>query len=265
MGKRILCAVIVSLIACNYSCDNMNIQQAEDVDDPSYPTTIYRLPEKTLLQKRTDFAKKNPNLNTSLDPFGFCAMLEANGGNGSPGGFTEAEAIAAVKNFVARNPEYTGVKNPDNLKFRSIQSTVGYNNAVFWHFRTENQVINGIEVDFTEILFHTQNKKLVSCYGNHYPNVYIPKKMNYDVERAKSQLLGEEVTHWGWTGPYSLGKIQAKHLQNCITQLVIIPLITDEKIELRVARQIRLDAMYYIFDVDVMTGEIIRETPTIIF
>jgi hypothetical protein len=36
------------------------------------------------------------------------------GGNGLPGGFTEEEAIAAVKKFVARNSEYTGVNDKKN-------------------------------------------------------------------------------------------------------------------------------------------------------
>jgi len=242
------------------SCDK-NIVETE----PLYPTTIYRLSEEILLQKRNDFAQRNPNVYTSLNQFGFCAMLEPGGGDGSPGGFTEKEAIAAVKEFVARNPEYTGVINPNDLQFRSISSTVGFNDALFWHFRTENQVINGTEIDYTEILFHTQNKKLVSCYGNYFPNVYVPKKFNFEVEQAKSQLLGKEIFHWGWGGQYSAGIVKEENLRQSSTKLIIIPITTDEKIELRVAWQIYLDSpLYYIFEIDVMTGEIIGESSTII-
>jgi len=41
---------------------------------------------------------------------------------------------------------------------------------------------------------------------------------------------------------------------------------TDEKIELCVCWQIYLEApLHYIFEIDVMTGEIISEAPTIVF
>ena len=254
------------VICCNYACSKEGLVEdfSEDlIEDSSYPTTIYRLPEETLSQMRSDFAQRNPNVHTTLNQFGFCAMIEAGGVDGRSGGFTETEAIAAVKEFVARNPEYTGVNKPNKLQFRSISSSIGYNNAVFWHFKTENQTINNIEVDFTEILLHTQNRTVVMCYGNYFPDVYVPKKFNFDSKRAKSQLLGKEVFHWGWGGQYSAGIVKTEHLQKCPTNLIIIPITTDEKIELRVAWQIRVDALYIIFTVDVMTGEIIRESPTI--
>jgi hypothetical protein len=244
------------------SCDKPN--EETDEKDLMYPTTIYRLSEEMLLQKRNDFAQRNPNVYTSLNQFGFCAMLTPSGGDGSHGGFTEEEAIAAVKEFVTRNSEYTGVSNPDDLKFRSISSSIGFNDAVFWHFRTENQTINDIEIDYTEILFHTQNRKLVSCYGNHFPNVYIPEKFNFNAEQAKSKLLGKEIFHWGGGGQYNAGTVTTEHLQQCTAKLIIIPITTDEKIELHVAWQINIAPLYYIFEIDVMTGEIIREMPTII-
>ena len=244
------------------SCDKN--EWPEDKDQ-RYPTTIYRLTEDTLLQMRNDFAQRNPNVYTSLNQFGFCAMLSSSGGNGLPGGFTKEEAIAAVKEFVIRNPEYTGVSNPEDLKFRMVDSSIGYNDAVFWGVRTENQSINNIEVDDTEILFHTQSMKLISCYGNHFPEVYVPKKFNFNVERAQYQLLGKEIFHWGWAGQYSAGIVTEKHLQQCTAKLMIVPVETERKIELRVVWQIKLPPpLYYIFEIDVMTGEIIREMTTII-
>jgi hypothetical protein len=258
-GYLVVSVTVIIFSTVLMSCEKLN------GEDPLYPTTIYRLSEEVLLQKRNDFAQRNPNIYTSLSQFGFCAMLAPGGGDGSPGGFTEEEAIAAVKEFVKRNPEYTGVNNPNDLNFRSISSTVGFNDALFWHFRTENQIINGTEVDYSEILFHTQNKKLVSCYGNNFPNVYVPKKFNFEVEQAKSQLLGKEIFHWGWGGQYSAGIVTAEHLQQSTSKLIIVPVTTDEKIELRVAWQIYLEGpLHYIFEIDVMTGEIVREMPTII-
>ena len=245
--------VVAALGVAMVGCDDTKLEV--------YPTTFYRLSEETLLQKRDDFAKRNPYLTTSLNQFGFCDISESDGAEvASNGSFTKEEAIAAVKDFVARNPEYTGVKNPNDLRFRVIGG-----DPFFWYFRTENQIINNTEVDYTEILFHIKDGTLISCYGNYFSNVYIPKKFNFDIEKAKSQLLGKEVIHWGWGGPYSAGIITEEHLQQSTAKLIIIPVTTDEKIELRVTWEILLDApMHYIFDVDVMTGEIIREMPTII-
>jgi uncharacterized repeat protein (TIGR02543 family) len=232
-------------------------------EDPMYPTTIYRLSEEILLEMRNDFAQRNPDVYTTLNHFGFCAIASG-GRNGTPGGFTKEEAIAAVKEFVARNPEYTGVSNPNDLQFKSITSTVGYNDVLFWYFYAENQIINNMEVDYSGINFYTQSEKLVSCYGNHFPEVYVPEKFNFSVEKAKSQLLGKEVIHLGWTGPYSEGIVTEDLLQQSITELIIVPLKTDEKIELRVAWKIFISSLHHIFEIDVMTGEIIREKPTII-
>jgi len=245
------------------------IEWTDEEEDPMYPTTIYRLSDEVIAKKRSDFSQSNPNLITSLNQFGLCGVLSPSGGDGSSGGFTEEEAIAAVKEFVARNPEYTGVKNPNDLRFRIINRSV-YNNAVFWAFRTENQTINNIEVVFSEILFNTRNRELIGCQGNHFPDVYIPQKFKFDTVQAKSQLLGREITHWGWSGPYTVGPVTAEHLQESSTKLIILPLTDSveygdaEKIELRVAWQIYLSSLYHIFEVDVMTGEMVRETPTII-
>ena len=242
----------------------------EEEEDPMYPTTIYRLSDEVLAQKRSDFAQRNPKLITSLDQFGFCGVLSPSGGDGSSGGFTEEDAIAAVKEFVACNPEYTGVKNSNDLRFRMTYRSVGYNDAVFWVLRTENQTINGVEVARTEIIFNTRNRELTSCQGNHFPDVYIPPKFKFDTVQAKSQLLGREVTNWGWSGPYTIGPVTAEHLQESSAKLMIRPL-TDaveyrdaEKIELRVVWQIYLSSLPLVFEIDVMTGEIVRETPTII-
>ena len=233
-------------------------------EDPLYPTTIYRLSEEILSIMREDFAQRNPDIYSSLNHFGFCSW-SSDGGTGTPGGFTKEEAIAAVKEFVARNPEYTGVNNPNDLQFKYIESSVIYNDALFWCLKTENQKINGIEVDNTEILFHTQSRKLIRCYGNYFPEIYVPEKFNFNAEQAKSKLSGKEIFIVDWSGnPYSIGFVTEEHLRQATVKLIVVPLETEEKIELRVTWQIHLDSLYYIFEIDVMTGEIIRETPTAI-
>jgi len=272
--KGFNCLVVISIIlgVTLLACDKIDgIDKIDDpmypkINDPMYPTTIYRLSEEKILQMRSDFAQRNPDVNvlTTINQFGFCAFGDAGGVNTQPGGFTEQEALAAAKEFVAHNPDYTGVSDPNNLKFRNISSTTNNNNTVFWHFITENQVVNDIEVYNTEIVFHTQNNKLVSCYGNNFPEIYVPENFNFDIERAKLQLLGREVIISGWGGPMNLGKVKAKDLQGSAADLKIVPQISEEKTELRVTWKISVNTMPYVFYVDVMTGEIIAEGATII-
>jgi len=265
MKTKIFLFLIATAMLVFISCSNPN--EPNDIEDPMYPTTIYCLSEEILLKKRNDFAHRNPDIATSLNQFGFCASVNVlYGGPTKSGNFTEEEAIAAVKQFVDINPEYTGISNSNDLKFRgAVSSTSGYNDALFWYLGTENQIIKGIEVAYSGIMFHTKDRSLIWCNGNHFPDVYIPKKFNFNIERTKSQLLGKEIIHYGWT-TYSAGFVTPERLQQSITKLIIIPVTTDEKIELRVCWQIYLEApLHYIFEIDVMTGEIISEAPTIVF
>ena len=247
----------VTLTSCNKNNDNI----ADE--DLSYPTTIYRLSEEVLLQRRNAFAKRNPYVSTTLNQFGFCAPKEEwSAGVATPSGsFTEKEAIAAVREFAAHNPEYTGVSNPNSLNFRVIERDELTNG---WLFRARNQMMDNIEIEYTEFIFHIRNRAVSYCHGNHFPDVYVPKRIKFDTEQAKSQLLGKEIFHWGWGGKYSAGIVTTEHLKQSTAKLIIVPITTDEKIELRVAWQIYIETLYCIIEVDVMTGEIIREMPTII-
>jgi len=246
------------------SCD----KNENSVEDGVYPTTIYRLSEETLSRKRNEFAQRNPYVSSTLNQFGFCALGEPRSVAAPPAGsFTEEEAIAAVKEFVVRNQEYTGVSNPYDFDFRVIQRDELTNG---WLFRARNQIMNNIEIEYTEFIFHVRNRTVTYCHGNHFSKVYVPKKFIFDIEQAKSQLLGREITRWGWSGPYTVGPVTAEHLQESSEKLIILPLSDTveysdaEKIELRVAWKIYVEALHHIFEVDVMTGEIIREIPTII-
>ena len=262
MRSSIFLVVTTTIFGATFmSCSKNNENTADK--DLTYPTIIYRLSEDVLLQRRNDFAKKNPYVSTTLNQFGFCAPKEEwSAGVATPSGsFTEKEAIAAVREFAARNPEYTGVSEPNSLNFRVVERDELTNG---WLFRARNQMMNNIEIECTEFIFHIRNKAVSYCHGNHFPNVYVPKKFNFDVEQAKSQLLGKEIFHWGWGGQYSAGIVTTEHLKQSTAKLIIVPITTDEKIELRVAWQIYIETLSCIIEIDVMTGEIIREMPTII-
>jgi hypothetical protein len=107
--------------------------------------------------------------------------------------------------------------------------------------------------------------KLAYCVGNWYPKVYITAKFIVNADQAKLSLLNKIVGHTTIAGvPYS-ATISTASLGASTTRLVVLPVITDTKIELRVTWQINIPApVYYLMYVDVMTGELIGQEDTII-
>jgi hypothetical protein len=265
--KKLAFFFIAILIGCNET--DIPVDNETDIptdNETLYPTTIERLPDAVLSQMNSDFAKRNPDVTgTVLNQFGFCE-IGLWGSSKTQGNFSEEEAITAAKEFVLRNPQNTGVNIPDDLRFTHITNSTGYGDATFWHFRTENQIVNNLEVIHSEIIFHTQNRTLISSNGNWYPDIYIPEIIKFDAEKAKSTLLGKEVFHYNIAGQrYSVGTITNEHIKRCTAKLIIVPVITSDKIKLHVTWEVRFDGpIYYLFNIDVMTGEIIREVPTII-
>jgi hypothetical protein len=126
-------------------------------------------------------------------------------------------------------------------------------------------LIDTVEVINSRIIFHIRSHELVYCAGNWYPKAYIPGTFNINRDNAKSLLLNKTVWHSTIAGvPYS-AQITAESLAACTVRLVIVPVTSDDKIELRVTWQVNIPApVYYIIRVDVMTGEIISQEPTII-
>ena len=270
--KSAKCVVILLVLAvttagCNKTIltnDKNGEEPQTFVVDDAYPTTIYRLSDESLSQIRSDFAQRNPYCTNSVDQFGFIGFTKIVEALDVPSGtLTQEEVIAVVKEFVARNPEETGIRNPDDLHFSNIAHSPEYDQ---WNLTAPQKEINGLEVYGTEITFRIYNTKVRYSYGNHFPDVYIPKNFNFDIGRAKSILLGKEIVHGGMLGTWSR-RVTEDILQKSITKLIVFPYIffEDGKIELRVAWQIRIDELYYIFHIDVMTGKILFEYPTVNF
>jgi hypothetical protein len=255
------------LLACLLiSCEKTNFNYTQD---GNYPTVINKLSSTALAALKTDYIQKNQYLQSSLNQFGFCDLVEINNSIVSPPPLnlqTQAEATEIVKNFVSQNSIYTGVKNPDNLSLSEIfLSTPYWDAATCWVLKSSNQFIDTIEVINSQIIFQLKSHEVVYCAGNWYPNVYIPGKFNITRENAKSSLLNKIVWHSTIAGvPYS-EQVAAESLAASTVRLVVFPVTTDNKIELRVTWQINIpNPVYYIIRVDVMTGEIISQEPTII-
>ena len=238
-------------------------------DDPNYPTIFKKLSVSKLSELRTAFFQRNLYLTTSLNDFGFCGYdgnirsAETPPFLNSP---TQSEAIAFVKSFATLNPACTGVNNPGNLNFTDLQASTWYGDgSTGWFLKTSNQQIDTIEVLNSQIIFHVRNREITTCLGNWYPDIYIPTHFNINRDKAKSMLLNKTVSHTSFVGLHYTVNITAGDLDKSTVKLVVLPVITVDKIELLVTWEINIPGpVYYLIYVDVMTGEIVGKVPTTI-
>lgn len=251
------------LIILFYGCDKHNYKE----DSYFYPTTVERLSDMDLSRMKSTFAQMNPSLNTSLNSFGFCSSEWINFQTPpitQP--LTESEAIETVRKFIALNPAQTGVKNPKEVTFSKIKFDPAMrDSATYWTLHSSIQKIKGLEVLYTQIIFRIKNRQLIQCIGNWYSPVYLPKDINFNQEKAKALLLNTVVAHYTIAGEKQEIKIRGEDLNGSTARLVIYPVISEEKIELREAWEINIPApVSYIIYVDALTGETVGSQPTII-
>jgi len=235
--------------------------------EPAYPVVYKKIQTATLKQLKTSFAQKNPFLITSLNEFGFCGSIDGQISGTSYGSdaLTRAEAIALVKKFVSENPSTTGVRNADNLNLTASGSRSGYDNAMYWTVSAANQKVGMVDVLYTGIRFIIKNDKIYYCIGNWFPDIYVPGKFNINKETAKAILVNRVVSHYTIAGVKWDVKISKEALNKSVIKLKILPVKTSDKIEVRVVWQLYIPTpVDYLISVDVETGEIVEERPTVI-
>jgi hypothetical protein len=214
---------------------------------------------------RNSLVTNYPYLNTSIDQFGFCYWpIDYTGTNPPPVSIslTETDAIQLAKNFVSTHPIETGIKNINNLVIAKVYSLPG---SAIWMLVTSNQKVNDIEVLYAQVTIEIKNGSLFACSGNWFPDIYIPDKFNFSESAAKSHLVGKNVTHYDIGGQKYYVNISKPDIDKCSGLLKVIPVKSENKIELRLTWMFDIPGPVYCkVYADVMTGEIIQQTPTII-
>lgn len=228
--------------------------------DNNYPTTINILSQDELSLRINEYYERNLYITTTLNDYGFCsASLRDEANLTSFNSVSIDEATAIVENFISINSNETGICTVNDVAYDDIDE-FGENH---WYFTTKNQTIDTIEVINTRIGFRVYNAEVVVCNNNWYPEIYVPGTFNFNPEKAKSILVNRVVTHLTWTGPLNI-TITSENLNESTVRLVIVPIEYEERIELKVTWEIDIPyPVHYLIYVDVMTGEIIREIPTI--
>ena len=261
---------ILILLVYLFSCEgNENIEETNS-SLIIYPTTINSINSDQLSQMRYEYHQTNYFILTSLNHFGFCdccADFGSSYGSSPPpvlAEVSESYATEIADNFLILNKKHTGVLNKEEIQYsRKTYEKIGMD--IYWHFKTSNQLIDSLEVIYSQIVVNVENGKVTWCTGNWYPEVYIPKTFNYLEEDVKSMLAETVVYHSDCWGSSWSEIVTDSILEESNFRKVIVPIETGSKIELRVSWEINVpNPVFYKFYIDVMTGEIVLKEPTIL-
>jgi Zn-dependent metalloprotease len=180
---------------------------------------------------------------------------------------SETAAINQANTFIEKNKKFLGITNLAAIEFGRAELSTGiyWDGAGWWYMDTKNQKADTIDVLNTNIRINIKNQEVVVCVGHWYPSIYIPNKFEVNQDKAKAILVNRIEHHSTFAGVDYPVKISQQDLEASKVRLKIYPVETDKKIQLHVTWEINIPApVYYLIYVDVMTGEIISEQPTII-
>ncbi len=232
----------------------------------SYPATYNQLDVSKIQELGLRLTASNPYLFQTVNKYGFIGDSRNVFPSFPPAitSLSKQDARKVVENFISENSDILGVKYTDDVNFIRIDSSIIYDGTLKWMFQTGNQVFSNLEVYNTGIRFHVTNGKVTWCIGNWYPQIVVPSKFGIGERAIKSMLQGRVVTHYNFAGqPYTL-TISNSAAENAEFSTLIYPVQTEEKIEVRVVWKVHVPDVYFRFFIDVMSGEILAETPTII-
>jgi len=242
----------------------LSCERGELHEDPDYPSTYYKIDESDLSQMKSSLASNYEYIKSTINDFGFCYLGEnytITQPPEIPYLLTEADAIQLASKFISEHPIETGIENPENVK---ISKSYTFPGGTHWTIVSSLQKIDNTEVLYTEIIIKIISGELVSCEGNWFPNIYIPSKFNFSESQAKNHIIGRQVTHYGMGGEEYFETITGSAIESSTADIKILPVKSKEKIELRVTWMIYISDVSCRVYVDVMTGEIVKQSSSLI-
>ena len=268
MKKYVTFLFLSSLILISCRIDDSPIND-------SYPTTISRLSDTKLNEAIIEYENLNDfYICTQLNEYGFpeyglshclgrpILREEINK--------DESELLNMAKAVILKNKKFTGVADVSRLSIRRSTGSKGCIKCddsdgdiknIKWIFDFNNQLYEGLEVFNTQIRAVLDNNGVFMLSGNWYPHIAVPKTNLYSLEQIKEDLVGQKRTIYCWTN-YGIAVTEDNFPSEAGE--VIIPIEKEYEIELRVAWEIIISGAYYVFYVDVVSGEIIMEHQLII-
>jgi len=186
-------------------CETLSLEEKHS----DYPVLLEKIPLAELQTRNDQYYENNNGLICStLNEYGltgFSRVLFPNDINpclNRPQKKEELnyrnDLLEEAKNQLFRNSEYTGVIDIDELRTKEIISLDGcticegpdINNVPLqWKFTFEPQLINGIEVEQTEIVVYLDENGVNRIWGNWY-NIEDPGFIEFGSNTAKNDVLG---------------------------------------------------------------------------
>jgi len=231
-----------------------------------YPTTFYKLKEGELAQKRERYAQQNQFIGTSINEYGFCGLTEYNGTERSyppvSQQMTWEELKGVAMEFVENNLEFLGVDNISEVEFQEVKIPFYSSNSTF--LISTEQKIDTLEVTNTNFNLIINNGEVVNCWGNWYPDVYIPKKLNFNYNKIRNKLIGRDASYTGLTGEVYHNRVTTGDVESAEFKLMVKPIYLEERIEVRLVWRVYVNSASYFAYVDAVTLEILEDGSTII-
>ncbi len=261
---RLTVNIIITVFVSYFlsGCENPEILKIRD----NYPSTYSKLDETSLRKLKSELGIANPFLFQTVNNFGFIGEFRSEMPSTPPTvtDLNRNEAQAALSKFISDNAAILGIKNREEVSFVRVDSFKIYDGSLKWVFQTGNQVYKGLEVYNSTVRFHITNGKITWCTGNWYPEIIIPEKYKTNEKTIKSMLSGKVVGHYNIAGQLNTMTISKSNLENAQFSKLIYPLETNKEIKVHVVWEVLVPDVFFRFFIDVMSGDILQQTPTII-
>jgi uncharacterized protein (TIGR02145 family) len=226
----------------------------------SYPTSLKKLNETERTIRQNELTQMlGTKYIATLDSFGLIGHLGMLS-RGISSITTADQAVTVAKKALLQFKDFTNVADTSLL---TVHEATNYNpfptNNSDWTVDFDNQSYKNLEVWRTNILLLINDVK-ISMDWHHYKDIFIPKEDLLSKERARSELVGKEISYYCW-GP-SKFTMTEESINIDSLSLSIYPLRKNDIIEFRVAWKIpiysysRIYPSWYYF-IDVLTGEIV--------
>ena len=158
-----------------------------------------------------------------------------------------------AKSMLLKNSKFTGVTDTTAMPINNSHS---HGRGKLWRVWFQNQVYNGLGVKNTEIFVLLDANGVYRVGGNWYNYIFIPDEQISE-EDAKNSIIGMEIKYTCWSIP-GVHIVSEQDMKNPAGK-VVLPQISGENIELKVAWQISIGspAEWYVY-VDIVTGEVLK-------
>jgi hypothetical protein len=254
--SKYICISLDTIYYSNHRCDTI---PGYPLTDLRYPTSYYKLSDERYIDLKTQYeSNKYCGFTGSIDQFGFCETSVYRNRTCSPvyKTFSNSQAEYFVLSFIRNNLPFTGIKDISQITemdFRSWGTPAVPDSKA--GIEIGNQYVYDLEVQNTRIVFWMDAGGVERVSGHWYPEIYVPVREEISFIKAQNMMIGKKFKWMCWT------MVEESITQNTIwdtkMRKSIVPVIKDDRIELRVVWVLKTDHHFNI-EVDTMTGEVIR-------